>query len=145
MNGKLLMTALLGMSLSLGASGIAWSVEHEGEEMGAQAQAAAPDMSRSYNARELIGNTIKNPKGDKLGSLDTLILDRSTGQITYGVVKTGLPVVGKSYVVPWERFEVTPEQELTLDVESQEQLQSEFAAFEVEKPEAQKPEGEEAD
>lgn len=92
-----------------------------------------PDMSNSYVASKIIGTEVHNEKGDKIGELETVIMDKS-GQVTYGVLSQGgmLGMGGKSYVVPWNRFEITTDNKVRLNV-NKDQVSSEFSAFEPQK------------
>lgn len=126
-------------AMGLASSGVVLAAENAGasgqtgESTPTEQAMQAPDMSNSYVASKLIGNEVHNDKGDRIGKLETLIMDKS-GRVTYGVLTQGgmLGMGGKSYVVPWNRFEISADNKVRLNV-NKDQVSSEFSAFEPEK------------
>jgi len=57
---------------------------------------------------ELIGDTVKNPKGEELGKLEQLIMDSETKRIEYAMISIGDTGELKAY--PWSSFKVNKEQ-----------------------------------
>jgi sporulation protein YlmC with PRC-barrel domain len=51
---------------------------------------------------ELIGDTVKNPKGEELGKLEQLIMDSETKKIEYAMISIGETGQLKAY--PWSSF-----------------------------------------
>jgi sporulation protein YlmC with PRC-barrel domain len=49
------------------------------------------------------GTTVYNPEGEKLGSIDDLMIDRATGQVRYAVLEFGgfLGMGTDRYPIPW--------------------------------------------
>jgi sporulation protein YlmC with PRC-barrel domain len=49
------------------------------------------------------GTTVYNPQGEKLGSIDDLMIDRATGQVRYAVLEFGgfLGMGTDRYPIPW--------------------------------------------
>jgi sporulation protein YlmC with PRC-barrel domain len=49
------------------------------------------------------GTTVYNPAGEKLGSIDDLMIDRQTGQVRYAVLEFGgfLGLGTDRYPIPW--------------------------------------------
>lgn len=57
---------------------------------------------------EMIGDTVKNPKGEELGKLEQLIMDTETKRIEYAMISIGDTGQLKAY--PWSSFKVNKEQ-----------------------------------
>jgi sporulation protein YlmC with PRC-barrel domain len=57
---------------------------------------------------EMIGDTVKNPKGEDLGKLEQLIMDSKTKRIEYAMISIGDTSQLKAY--PWSAFKVNKEQ-----------------------------------
>ena len=71
---------------------------------------------------EMIGDTVKNPKGEDLGKLEQLIMDSETKRIEYAMISIGDTGQMKAY--PWSSFKVNKEQgNVVLNV-TKEQLQT---------------------
>ncbi len=49
------------------------------------------------------GTSVYNPSGDKLGSIDDLMIDRHSGQVKYAVLEFGgfLGIGTDRYPIPW--------------------------------------------
>ena len=56
----------------------------------------------------LLGNSIVNPQGEKLGDLKDVMLNLKTGEIAYGVLSFGgvLGLGDKLFAVPWSAMHV---------------------------------------
>jgi sporulation protein YlmC with PRC-barrel domain len=61
-----------------------------------------------FRADDLVGMNIKNPSGQKLGSVEDLVIDVSTGKVRYAAVSFGgfLGVGDKLFAVPFEAFQL---------------------------------------
>ncbi len=71
---------------------------------------------------EMIGDTVKNSKGEELGKLEQLIMDSETKRIEYAMISIGDTGQLKAY--PWSSFKVNKEQgNIVLNV-TPEQLQT---------------------
>ena len=57
---------------------------------------------------EMIGDTVKNPKGEELGKLEQLIMDSETKRIEYAMISIG--DTGQLKAFPWSSFKVNKEQ-----------------------------------
>jgi sporulation protein YlmC with PRC-barrel domain len=57
---------------------------------------------------EMIGDTVKNPKGEELGKLEQLIMDSETKRLEYAMISIGDTGQLKAY--PWSAFKVNKEQ-----------------------------------
>lgn len=56
---------------------------------------------------EMIGDSVKNPKGEDLGKLEQLIMDSETKRIEYAMISIGDTGQLKAY--PWSSFKVNKE------------------------------------
>ncbi|MET0248545.1 MAG: PRC-barrel domain-containing protein [Sphingobium sp.] len=73
----------------------------------AELPAAGPFQARALiSADDVRGKTVYGRDGDKLGTIDKLILDERTGQVAYIILSTGgFLGLGQSYhPVPWSAF-----------------------------------------
>jgi sporulation protein YlmC with PRC-barrel domain len=80
---------------------------------------------RVIAAAALKGDDVLNTAGDKLGTLDEIILDVPSGRIAYAVLSTGgfLGIGDKLFAIPWRALTRDPENEcFILDV-SKERLE----------------------
>ena len=101
---------------------------YEGQGMGTDEhpQAAGKDLADSgkslVRASKLMGKPLQNSQGQRLGSIDNLVIDRSTGKVEYAVIGSGgvLGVGEKLHAVPWESVNYdSGRQTLTLDATKQ--------------------------
>lgn len=76
--------------------------------LGALAAYALPESPDS-----LIGSEVMNNSGDTLGTLKEFVSDPNSDERQFAVVESGgvLGVGGKSYLVPWEAFQVEQDAE----------------------------------
>ncbi len=56
------------------------------------------------------GTTVYNPAGDKLGSIDTLMIDKISGRVRYAVMEFGgfLGIGTDRYPLPWDTLKYEP-------------------------------------
>ena len=74
---------------------------------------------RTMSATTLIGDTVQNTDGDKLGDLKEIMLDVHSGRVAYGVLDFGgmMGMGNKLFAVPFEKFSVDEkEHKILLDV-----------------------------
>ena len=59
-------------------------------------------------ATSIIGDAVENSKGDKLGKIDNLMINLSTGQVEYAVIEHGglLGVGSKLFAIPFDELQV---------------------------------------
>ena len=75
---------------------------------------------RVLSASTLEGDDVRNSAGEKLGTLDEIMIDIPTGQIAYAVLSFGgiLGMGNKLFAVPWSNLSVDEDQKcLILDVD----------------------------
>lgn len=71
------------------------------------------------SASTLTGDAVVNPQGDSLGNLKDIMLDTSTGKITYAVLSFGgvFGLGDKLFAVPWSALRINGEEKnLVLNV-----------------------------
>ncbi|MEG2467547.1 MAG: PRC-barrel domain-containing protein [Comamonas sp.] len=58
------------------------------------------------------GTNVYNPAGEKLGSIDSLMIDKITGQVRYAVMEFGgfLGIGTDLYPLPWNSLKYDPNQ-----------------------------------
>lgn len=63
---------------------------------------SSEDWQRIYRASKIIGTDVRNTRGDKIGDIKDLVLDRNGG-VSYAVVSTGgfLGIGDRLHAVPW--------------------------------------------
>ena len=61
---------------------------------------------RLIGADQVQGTSIYNPRGDNLGSVEDVMLDKVSGRIAYAVVGFGgfLGIGNRHYPLPWEKL-----------------------------------------
>ena len=71
------------------------------------------DTARRMSVKELLGRSIHNLHGDKLGDLADIVLDRHAGMPIYGVLSMGgvLGMGEKLFAVPWSALRMETEGE----------------------------------
>lgn len=77
-------------------------------------------MQQVSRASKIIGTTVKNTAGEKLGDIKDLVLDPDSGQMVYAVVSFGgvLSVGDKLFAIPWKALHWTAAKEYyVLDVD----------------------------
>jgi sporulation protein YlmC with PRC-barrel domain len=59
---------------------------------------------------DIVGATVKNPNDEDLGEVQDFIVDRGSGKIRFAVIRSGafLGIGGKSFAVPYNQLEWTP-------------------------------------
>jgi len=77
---------------------------------------------RVLSASTLKGDNVVNAKGDKLGTIEELMIDLDRGCIAYAVLSFGgfLGMGDKLFAIPWNAFSVdTVEKRFVLDVKKE--------------------------
>lgn len=62
------------------------------------------ETSRLISASKVEGTTVYNRKGDKLGSVEDIMIDKFTGQVGYAVMSFGgfLGIGHRHHPLPWQ-------------------------------------------
>lgn len=92
------------------------------------------DISRDYKASELKGMSVRNNQNERLGSISDLIIGKD-GKVSNVVLHEGgvAGLGGKSYLVPWDRVQLTKGEKYAVIDVNKNQLSSEFSAMEENK------------
>ena len=66
----------------------------------------AREHGRLIAADKVEGTPVVNPTGEKLGSIERIMIDKPSGKVAYAVLNFGgfLGVGGQYYPVPWPRL-----------------------------------------
>lgn len=69
--------------------------------------AKPPPQAHLYRSSKIIGTTLRDARGKKIGNIKDLVLDRERGEIAYAVVSFGgvLGVGRKLHAIPWQALE----------------------------------------
>lgn len=63
----------------------------------------AAETSAVIPANKVLGATIYNPKGEHLGSIQDIMIDRKSGNVSYAIVSSGgfLGIGSRYHPLPW--------------------------------------------
>jgi sporulation protein YlmC with PRC-barrel domain len=83
-------------------------INHEGEK--------ANTPVERLTASSIVGDSVENPEGEKLGSIDNLMINISTGMVEYAVVEFGsfLGIGGKLFAIPFIELKLIPDKRIFL-------------------------------
>jgi len=72
----------------------------------AEASSSAIGAATLISADQVRGTVVHGRDGDKLGTVDRLILDKGTGQVVYVILSSGrfLGLGGSYHPIPWSAF-----------------------------------------
>lgn len=75
----------------------------------ARAQPVA-QASHAFRADAITGTDVRNPQDQDLGSIEDVVLDPKTGQVSYAIIARGgfLGIGDEHVAVPWPRLKVAP-------------------------------------
>ena len=64
------------------------------------------EIGRLISSEKVQGTSVENPKGDSLGVIDEVMIDKVSGQVAYAVLKYGsfLGMGGKLFALPWDQL-----------------------------------------
>ncbi|GJL70050.1 MAG: hypothetical protein NPIRA06_26850 [Nitrospirales bacterium] len=102
----------LGMALAFALIGGGMSL--------ALSESGQPSKELLLNANTLIGNTVIDKVGKELGTVKDLLIDQTTGQISYIVLSYGgtfggtLGIGSENYSIPWAEVKLTKQDEKML-------------------------------
>jgi sporulation protein YlmC with PRC-barrel domain len=73
----------------------------------AAADSGAPRTLQTYRATKIIGSTLRDASGRRIGQIKELVLDSRRGDIAYAVVSFGgvLGVGKKLHAIPWQALQ----------------------------------------
>ena len=74
----------------------------------------------ALSSSSLIGDSVKNPQGEDLGSVEEIMIDLSSGSVAYVVLSAGGVLgMGDSYfAIPWQMVSVdTDDHALVVDID----------------------------
>jgi len=83
-------------------------------------QDVVTDRRRVASAGTITGNEVRNLKGEDLGKIEEIMLETSTGTVSYAVLSFGgfLGMGDKLFAVPWRALSLNADEEgFVLDVE----------------------------
>src|SRR6185437_8728010 len=62
------------------------------------------ETSRLISSEKVTGTSVENTKGDNLGQIEEIMIDKISGQVGYAVLKYGsfLGMGGKLFALPWD-------------------------------------------
>lgn len=63
--------------------------------------------TRAIRAKKVIGTTVKNTSGEKIGEIEDIVLDKQTNQILFAIVGFGgfLGIAEKYHPLPWSTLD----------------------------------------
>jgi sporulation protein YlmC with PRC-barrel domain len=81
-------------------------VNHEGDD-------ANSPVSR-LTATSITGDTVENPAGEKLGTIDNLMINIQTSAVEYAVIEFGsiLGIGGKLFSIPFSELKINPDKKI---------------------------------
>lgn len=73
-------------------------------------EAEMRESSRLISANKVEGTPVYNRKGDKLGTVEDIMIDKFTGQVGYAVLSFGgfLGIGDKHHPLPWQVLDYDP-------------------------------------
>jgi sporulation protein YlmC with PRC-barrel domain len=104
------------MAFALAGGGLSFALNEQSGTTGGQ---AGSSQDLLLNANTLIGNTVQDKAGKELGTVKDLLIDQSTGQISYIILAYGgmLGVGEENYSIPWQDVTLTKkDDELVMQV-----------------------------
>src|SRR5665213_725084 len=64
------------------------------------------ETTRLISSEKVTGTSVENTRGDSLGNIEEIMIDKITGQVGYAVLKYGsfLGMGGKLFALPWDQL-----------------------------------------
>ena len=112
MNSKRRTSGMLGLALAFALTGVGMSL--------ALSESGQQSKELLLNANTLIGNTVIDKAGKELGTVKDLLIDQTTGQISYIVLSYGgtfggtLGIGSENYSIPWAEVKLTKQDDKML-------------------------------
>lgn len=101
---------------------------HGSSETHTRMDAVQNGAARSLPSKKIVGAAVQNSNGEKIGSIEDLVIDADSGKVTYAALGVGgvLGIGEKLFAVPFEEFKLTEDSSknpaLVLDI-SKERLE----------------------
>lgn len=110
---SVLLAFVFALSLVLAGSALAAGEQQrdtQQQQRGATDQQRQMRVSETHRASEIIGKNIENRQGESLGEIQDLVVDPSTGRVSYAVLSYGgvLGVGDKLTAVPFQALNPKP-------------------------------------
>ena len=86
----------------------------------------ASGHTSAIRAKKVLGTTVKDPTGEKIGEIEDIVLDKESNNIMFAVVSFGgfLGMGDKYHPLPWSMLDYDPEENSYVVNVTKEQLQS---------------------
>ena len=80
----------------------------------------------AIRAQKVIGTAVKNRSGEKIGSIEDVVLDKQSNNIMFAILSFGgfLGIAEKYHPVPWNKLDYDPAHDAYVVDISREQLQA---------------------
>jgi hypothetical protein len=71
------------------------------------------ETPRLISTAKIAGSNVENTKGEKLGHIEEIMIDKLTGRVDYAVLKYGsfLGLGGKLFALPWSVLRYDPQRD----------------------------------
>jgi uncharacterized protein YrrD len=78
----------------------------------AQQQPAREETASLISADKVDGTSVKNQRGESLGSIDTVMIDKVSGKVAYAVMSFGgfLGIGDRYHPLPWDVLRYDPKE-----------------------------------
>lgn len=93
---------------------------------GANHEGRHPNLPLKYlTATSIIGDKVKNPKGEHMGKIEDIMIDLTSGKIEYVVIEFGgfLTIGEKYFAIPFKLLQVDPEAKMFVFNQPREMLE----------------------
>ena len=93
---------------------------------GVNTEGKHPNLPLKYlTAKSIIGDKVVNAKGEDMGAIEDIMVNITTGQIEYVIIKFGgfLTINEKYFAIPFNRLQVDPERKAFILEQSRETLE----------------------
>jgi hypothetical protein len=77
-----------------------------------QQEPAREETTTLISADKVEGTSVKNPRGESLGSIDTVMIDKFSGKVAYAVMSFGgfLGIGDRYHPLPWDVLHYEPKE-----------------------------------
>lgn len=74
------------------------------------------DYRRTLSASSLIGDEVVNPRGEKIGKIEEIMLDVNDGRVAYAVLSFGgfLGIGDKLFALPWRAVTIDEDRKVAV-------------------------------